>query len=188
MPKVHVTAKRDFLESLTIARPIGAVAELIWNGFDAQSTIVQVSLDRNEMGGIQNIRIRDYGDGIAFSDVDALFGSLGESWKKNKGRLNGRGIHGKSGKGRFKAFSLGQLVEWNTTYEHEGKTSTYNITGSARTLDDFDVSAPVDGGGALTGTEVVISNVMRNFPSLEDESASLELAKIFAPYLTETLG
>jgi hypothetical protein len=49
MGTIQVTAKRDFIESLTSARPIAALAELIWNGFDAKSDKVQVFLDLNEM-------------------------------------------------------------------------------------------------------------------------------------------
>ena len=61
MSQVHVVAKRDFLESLTVARPLVALAELVWNGFDAQSERVQIHLDMNRMDGLQAIRVRDYG-------------------------------------------------------------------------------------------------------------------------------
>ncbi len=119
MSKVHVVAKRDFLESLTVARPLVAIAELVWNGFDALSDRVQVHLDMNRMDGLQTIRVRDYGYGINHAHVEDLFGSLGDSWKKKKTRQKGRSLHGKSGKGRFKAFALGTLVEWNTTFRSD---------------------------------------------------------------------
>jgi hypothetical protein len=48
MSKVHVVAKRDFLESLTVARPLVALAELVWNGFDAQSERVQIPTKRQK--------------------------------------------------------------------------------------------------------------------------------------------
>ena len=188
MTKVHVIAKRDFLESLTNARPLAALAELVWNGFDAQSNRVQVHLDLNGLEGLQSIRVRDYGTGIDLSQIESLFGSLGESWKKNIPRLQGRPMHGKSGKGRFKAFALGQLIEWNTTCFQDGKTCSYKITGNSHALDDFDISAPTETKGALTGTEVVVSNIQQNFRSLLSESAPIELAKIFAAYLTEYPG
>lgn len=188
MAKVHVTAKRDFLESLTTARPLAALAELVWNGFDAQSDRVQVFLDRNAIDGIQGIRVRDYGSGIEFSKVETLFGSLGESWKKYNARINGRAIHGKSGKGRFKAFALGQFIEWNTTFRANEKLASYKITGNSHALDDFDITEPVEAHGVMTGTEVIISNVPHNFRSLDNESAPMELAKIFAAYLTEYPG
>ncbi len=189
MSKVHVVAKRDFLESLTVARPLVALAELVWNGFDAQSERVQVYLDMNKMGGLQTIRVRDYGNGIDHGRVEDLFGSLGDSWKKKKARVNGRALHGKSGKGRFRAFALGTLVEWNTTFRgDDGKSHNYRIRGQAITLDDFDIFDPVEVNGVVTGTEVIISNLKHEFGSLVDDSAPLELAKLFAAYLTEYPG
>ena len=189
MSKVHVVAKRDFLESLAVARPLVALAELVWNGFDAQSNRVQVHLDMNRMGGLQTIRVRDYGYGINHAHVEDFFGSLGDSWKKRKARQNGRALHGKSGKGRFRAFALGTLVEWNTTFRGEdGKSRSYRIRGQATTLDDFDIYDPVEANGAGTGTEVVISNLKYEFGSLLDDAAPLELAKLFAAYLTEYPG
>lgn len=188
MTKVHVIAKRDFLESLTNARPLAALAELVWNGFDAQSDRVQVHLDLNGLEGLHSIRVRDYGTGIDFSQIGSLFGSLGESWKKNTPRLHGRPMHGKSGKGRFKAFALGQLIEWNTTCLRDGKPCSYKITGNSHALDDFDISESTETKGSVPGTEVVVSNIQQNFRSLLSESAPLELAKIFAAYLTEYPG
>jgi hypothetical protein len=186
MSKVHVVAKRDFLESLTVARPLVALAELVWNGFDAQSDRVQVHLDMNRMGGLQTIRVRDYGYGIDRAHVEDLFGNLGDSWKRKKSRQNGRALHGKSGKGRFRAFALGTLVEWNTTFRGEdGKSRTYRIRGQAVTLDDFDIFDPVEANGTATGTEVVVSNLKHEFGSLIHDAAPMELAKLFAAYLTE---
>lgn len=186
MSKVHVVAKRDFLESLTVARPLAALAELVWNGFDAGSDRVEVHLDMNGMGGIQSIRVRDYGQGINHEHVEDLFGSLGDSWKRNKTRLNGRALHGKSGKGRFRAFALGTMVDWNTTFRGaDKKFRSYRIRGQAITLDDFEIYDPIEVNGAETGTEVVVSNLKHDFGSLTNETAPQELAKLFAAYLTE---
>jgi len=185
MAKIHVTAKRDFLESLTATRPLAALAELVWNGFDADANQVEVHLDLNDMGGLQTIRVRDYGYGIDYTKVETFFGSLGDSWKKEGGRRNGRALHGKNGKGRFKAFALGDHVEWNTTYRHNGKVYFYKITGKMGTLDDFEMTDPIEADGKQIGTEVVVYNLTRNFRSLQNDSAPLELAKLFAVYLTE---
>jgi Histidine kinase-, DNA gyrase B-, and HSP90-like ATPase len=186
MSKVHVVAKRDFLESLTMARPLAGLAELVWNGFDAGSDRVEVHLDMNGLGGIDSIRVRDYGQGINHEQVENLFGSLGDSWKKNKTRQNGRALHGKSGKGRFRAFALGTMVDWNTTYRSADKKShSYRIRGEAISLDDFEIYDPIDANGTPTGTEVVISNLKHDFGSLINDTAPRELAKLFAAYLTE---
>lgn len=186
MTKIPVTAKRDHIETLTVtSRPLLALAELIWNGFDANSDRVQVHFDLNKMDGINSIRVRDYGNGIDFADSKHLFGNLGDSWKKKAGRTNGRSLHGKNGKGRFKAFGLGEMVEWCTTYQCNGKKVSYKITGKSSMLDDFESSAPIDVTGIPTGTEVIISNLKKHFHSLIDDSSIHEITKIFASYLTE---
>jgi hypothetical protein len=189
MPTVHVVAKRDFLESLTLARPMVALAELVWNGFDAQSDRVQIQLDLNPLGGLQTIRVRDYGYGINHAHIQDLFGSLGDSWKKRKTRREGRALHGKSGKGRFRAFALGTSIEWNTTFRAaDGKTYNYRIRGLAGSLDDFEIVDPVEVENAATGTEVIVSNLRSGFGSLLKDDAPIELGKLFAPYLTEYPG
>ena len=185
MGKITVTAKRDFIETLTAARPMAALAELIWNGFDAKSDKVQVFLDLNEMDGLESVRVRDFGTGIAFSEADKLFGGLGDSWKKATIRQNGRALHGKNGKGRFKAFALGDRVEWATSYQNNGKYQSYTIVGKATELDNFDVGYVVEQDRAASGTEVTIHNIHHDFRSLKDESAQMSLAKIFAVFLTE---
>lgn len=184
MAKIHVTAKRDFLESLTVAKPVSALAEIIWNGFDAKAKKVEVFLGLNEMDGLQAISVRDDGQGIDYSQLESQFGSLGESWKRNAGRQDGRSLHGKNGKGRFKAFGLGERVQWKTTFDRDGAKVSYTITGRAQTLDDFDATQPIACVGT-TGTEVTIENLKHSFRSLMDDSSLMEFAKIFAAYLTE---
>ena len=185
MTKVHVTAKRDFLESLTNAKPLDGLAEIIWNGFDAESNHVQVFFEFNDMDGIEAIKVHDYGYGIDREKVESYFGNLGESWKKAQYRQSGRALHGKNGKGRFKAFGLGELIEWNTSYRQDGKVYSYQIKANAQTLDDFDISDPVESQSSTVGTEVSIHNLRKDFRSLLQESAPQELAKKFAAYLTE---
>jgi hypothetical protein len=185
MRNIQVTAKKDFIESLTSARPFAALAELIWNGFDAKSDKVQVFLDLNEMNGLQSVRVRDFGNGINFSEADKLFGSLGDSWKKAAVRFNGRPLHGKNGKGRFKAFAIGNQVEWATTYRSEGKSHSYKILGKSSDLDKFDIGNLTETDADVSGTEVTIHNVISDFRSLKDDSAQMSLAKIFAVFLTE---
>lgn len=185
MQKIHITAKRDFLESLTAARPLAAVAELVWNGLDALSDRVEIALDRNGLDGLETVRVRDFGSGIPYEDVAVLFGNLGESWKRKKTRVRGRALHGKSGRGRFKAFSLGTLVEWTTTYQKNGAAYTYRIRGNASSLDDFECSEPKKAANGETGTQVSISNLRHEFGSLLADEAPLEIARTFAEYLSQ---
>ncbi|GAB5098368.1 ATP-binding protein [Caballeronia sp. HLA56] len=186
MAKVHVQAKRDFIKSQTSATPRSALSELIWNGFDAGATQVSVTLKFNELNCLETIIVSDDGGGINHSDVNAFFGSLGDSWKKLKGRQNGRALHGKNGKGRFKAFSLGELVQWSTVYQDKRGLRAYRIVGHVNEIDDFDVSEPeVTRALKGTGTEVVIENLSHDFRSFRDGTMLMGLTKNFAAYLTE---
>lgn len=187
MAKVKVVAKRDFIESITTSsRPLPALAELVWNGLDSGSNRVTVNFKRDKLEGIEAIIIRDYGYGIDHAKIESLFGNLGNSWKKEQEKFNGRALHGKNGRGRFKAFALGFRVEWRTVFEKDNKLYSYHITGNANSLDDFNVTEPVEcGTEAVSGTTVTITNLLRNFRSLQDENAIHEMAKIFAAYLTE---
>lgn len=182
---IKIEAKPDFLKSLASASPIAAVSELIWNGFDARAKQVKVVLEPNELNGLHAIRVSDDGDGIDWNHVDALFGGLGDSWKAKSQRHNGRSLHGKNGKGRFRAFALGESVEWQTTFRDGEMAKSYTITGRASHLTGFHATAPTDALGALLGTEVVIENLDSHFPSLTNDSAPLEITKQFAAYLTE---
>lgn len=186
---IKIEAKHDFLKSLASnVTPIAAVSELIWNGFDAGAQHVKVILEPNELNGLHAIRVSDDGDGIDRSNVGKLFGGLGDSWKAKSHRYKGRTLHGKNGKGRFRAFALGESVEWRTTYLDGKAFKSYTITGRASQLTGFQASLPTASETSILGTEVVIENLESNFPSLTNDSASLEITKQFAAYLTESPG
>jgi len=183
MNKINISAREDFLERLAHTAPIKAISELIWNGLDAGSDHVSVRLETNPLEGLERIRVKDSGSGINHSDVQTLFGNLGESWKKKKGRFKGRALHGKSGQGRFKAFALGTQVEWNTVFESKTGRMQYQISGNADALTDLQFSDPVVANGNPCGTEVVVSGIEKSHGSLLNESAQEELSKLFAAYL-----
>lgn len=65
MAKYPVQVKRDHIEALVATKkPILALAELIWNGFDADATMVSVRLEYNALSGLDRIRVKDDGTGI----------------------------------------------------------------------------------------------------------------------------
>jgi len=185
---INVAAMPDFLKSLSASKPIAAITELIWNGFDANAQHVKVFIEPDTLNGIHAIRVEDDGDGINLNEIDALFGGLGNSWKMNNHRLKGRTLHGKKGKGRFKAFALGEKVRWNTTFKDGDIVKSYAIEGRASELTRFQATFPVETKSVPLGTNVLIENIESNFPSLDDKSATLEITKQFAAYLTEFPG
>jgi hypothetical protein len=45
-----IEVQSDFLEKITRAKPVQAVAEFIWNGLDADASKVDVSLVQGDLG------------------------------------------------------------------------------------------------------------------------------------------
>src|SRR4051812_33585829 len=125
MQRYAVEVQGDHLAKLANARPVQAVAELIWNALDADGTKIEVEIERNELSMV-GIVVRDNGHGIPHADSSALFSKLGGSWKKHgsRSKMKGRMLHGQEGKGRFKAFALGRVVDWTSTY----RTSDGNLS------------------------------------------------------------
>lgn len=183
-----VEVQGDFLEQQAQARPLLAVAELIWNAFDADATRVEVRLEYNELGQMSRILVRDNGHGIPHSQAPTLFTRLGGSWKKPGMRTKGKGraLHGHEGRGRFKVFALGRVADWHVCYrDADQELFVYEMVILEDSIDKFRVSdqSRVEHGEA--GVEVTISELHSTFRSLERESALPELAETFALYLKD---
>lgn len=188
MNTIEITAKKDFMQQIAAAPAMRALSELIWNGFDAGADHVEVSIGTNAIGGLEELRVRDNGSGIFQGHVRDLFGNLGESWKRGQSKMYGRVLHGRNGRGRFKGFAIGNHVEWNSCYEHEGQRFQYSIAGEADSLISMNFSDPQPASGQPTGTEVWITDIRGTFGSLLSEKAPQDLAKIFAVYLNQYPG
>ena len=131
--QIYVQAQADHIASLSKAAPVSAIEELIWNALDAEAKEVRVDLITNVLGAVEAVRIADDGSGIDVLRADSTFGSLGGSWKRNGSGTATlkRSLHGRHGRGRFKAFALGSHVEWRTTVKIGGELLSYNISRSS---------------------------------------------------------
>ena len=182
--QIYVQAQADHIESLFKGSPLSAVEELVWNALDADAREVKVDLITNPLGAVDAIRVTDDGTGIDILKADATFGSLGGSWKRNgtTTELSHRRLHGRHGRGRFKAFSLGCHVEWRTTVREGGELLSYTLWGDADRPGVFELdSAELTGS---CGTEVYVTNVRANCDSLLDAGETVQnLAAKFALYL-----
>jgi hypothetical protein len=189
MPESHfkVKVESDHIRKLTAAKPIPALAELIWNAADADATRIDVEIETNDFG-MHAITVRDNGHGIPHSDIEHLFGKLGGSWKTHgaRSKTKSRILHGKEGKGRFKALALGRVADWTVIYCENGTLYRYTVTVIREDLVDVRVSEPKPVDPALhTGVEVRITELDRTYRSLEADQAVNSLAQIFALYLTD---
>ncbi|KLQ77671.1 hypothetical protein ABF63_18720 [Enterobacter hormaechei subsp. steigerwaltii] len=181
-----VKAGADHITDLASAKPVSAISELIWNGFDAKSNSVEVIINKNPFfDSIDSIIVKDYGSGIDHNKVTDLFGNLGESWKK-QARANGdRSLHGQYGRGRFKALSLGEKIHWKTSFSRNGEGFEYVISSDANSVKDFDIGILSKLERPSDGTQVEITNVSDNVDYLLSDEAVSELVMEFALFLTE---
>jgi hypothetical protein len=186
MTDYTVEIQPDFLERQARAQPIAAVAELIWNGLDADATAISVDFEDSSLGGLGRIIVTDDGHGIPHADAPTLFGNLGGSWKKHGARtkIRNRQLHGQEGRGRFKAFALGSVVDWKNTYTRDGELFRYEISILDRDIRRVRIGdEELVNGSAPTGVTVVVSELKRTFVSLRSEHSIQEFSEIFAIYL-----
>lgn len=186
MKNIDVILGKDHLEDISSAKPIPAIKEIIWNAFDSNSLIVKVLFHKySNTNTIEKVTIQDQGEGIPHHNVSSLFGSLGESWKKDAKKNGERSLHGQYGKGRFKAFSLGEIVVWSTCVEDKGKYFRYSIKGNANNIKRFEISEPSESSDNIKGTQVEIFNLAKQASSLATDSSKESITKEYALYLTE---
>jgi hypothetical protein len=159
----------EFVAGLAkLKKPILGIEELIWNALDADANNVEVVLKRNTMDGLDRIIITDDGHGMKPTEKEIAFGRLGGSPKRLQGRSpDGRVLHGKEGKGRFRAFGLGARAEWRSRYRDEKKEILeWRISGDATNLCNFPHEEPKPSGVSNTGTTVTITNVDMSLAAL----------------------
>lgn len=183
---VLVAVQDDFVARQTRAKPIPALAELVWNSLDADATRVEVELVHGGLlNGLSQIVVHDNGDGFSRDEAKELFGNLGGSWKRmtRRTKTGDRIIHGQEGRGRYKAFSLGGMATWKVCYAAEGGNRAFEIRIAEPDLTDVVITPDEPASDRTTGVIVVIDNLRREFRSFETDEGIQELAEIFALYL-----
>jgi Histidine kinase-, DNA gyrase B-, and HSP90-like ATPase len=184
---VPVTVQDDFVARQTRAKPIPALAELIWNSLDADATTVNVEFAHADLAGrMSKIVVYDNGDGFPRAGAKVLFGHLGGSWKRitRHTKRNKRMIHGQEGRGRYKVFALGQAAEWKVCFNDGAENRSFEIKLLKSDLTDVLISADEATPDRDTGVTVEIADLWREFKVFESAEGLQELAEIFALYLS----
>lgn len=163
------------LESL-VRNPQVGLCELVWNAFDEDAKSVSISVENGDLGGLDLIHIDDDGNGMNRQRAEEAFSRVGDSWKRMPGTKSGGGrpVHGKHGRGRYAAFSLGEWVVWESTCNQvEGdQLATTSIKGQHSRLDRFEITE-VPSPGQAVGTKVTIGVPTEAAISAFDEPAAL---------------
>lgn len=156
---VEITSKgiRKVLNKYT---PQRAIAEYIWNGFDAHASEVRVSAESEKVyDSIEKIKVFDNGDGIVHELLPVAFKKFYESHKSAKGNVDSRFSRGKNGYGRFTFFKFAGNAEWHTIYKKGEELFAYDIDISTEKLTDYHATDPIKQSEVESGTEVVFTNI-----------------------------
>jgi hypothetical protein len=180
--ELTLKAKQDHIEKVVrTSDPLRGISELVWNGFDAQATRVDVDLRRNALGSIDEIIVTDNGSGITAERADCDFGQLGESWKRHA-RSSGRSLHGKEGRGRLRFFSIADRCRWSTRYDVGEGLQGLTIEIRAEALERSAISEPEAATGH-TGTTVSLHPLKGSQDWLGTLDARQQFVTVFAQFL-----
>lgn len=187
-----LSAGGDLVTRLARERdPVRAVVELVWNAIDAEADTVRVQVERSDMEAIERVTVEDDGHGITSDEVQATFGRIGGSWKAlaTRSKNGKRGLHGKLGEGRLRAFALGSRVTWaSNSLNTAGDRERVVIEGAKDRAEPFSWEASPS-TGTTTGTVVTALNEQdRSLNSLISDTALATLTSHFAPVLLNDDG
>ncbi|XLS27390.1 ATP-binding protein [Flavobacteriaceae bacterium M23B6Z8] len=135
-----------------------AIAELIWNGFDAKASKVNISFKSNELDHITKLNVSDNGEGIDYENLSQTFGAFLDSVKKNSFQRSSYN-RGKKGKGRYSFATFAGKATWHTIYKKGDKLLEYDIIINKSNKEEYeDVNKKVS-KAKNTGTDVVLENL-----------------------------
>lgn len=138
MAKVEITVP-GIKKALSGYNYLQALAEFIWNGFDARGSVVDISFKANDIGYITELGIKDNGYGIQYDKLINKFVPLFESDKvidPNAKTINSA-VHGKNGVGRLTFFHFANSATWDTVYQSNGKRYRYKINTAIEKLNTY---------------------------------------------------
>lgn len=148
-----------------------ALAEYLWNGFDAGANTVDINYTANELGFIDSLEICDNGYGINFKNLKVKFDPFYESEKALQLPVNrNRSVmHGKNGVGRLTFFKFANDAEWQTTFMEGGELKSGRIRIGVSALNNYQAGILDIPLSEKPGTRVLFSNLKISDESLEQE-------------------
>lgn len=130
--KLYLRFHGRIIDSLGIQMyqsPVAAVAELIANAWDADSTEVNVTLPPNISEGAEII-ISDNGNGMTFEQCQDCYLKIGRNRRvddNTSNTPNGRPILGRKGIGKFAGFGIANILVIKTTSKETGESTEFKL-------------------------------------------------------------
>ncbi|WP_369068737.1 ATP-binding protein [Kineococcus terrestris] len=190
MAELYLTADDDHVERLAHENdPVRAIVELIWNAVDAEASTVTVEVEIDDtLGGITETIVSDNGHGIDRDELDSTFGRIGGSWKRfaAKTKNDKRGLHGKRGEGRLRAFALGNRVTWTSvSVDTSGVLQRLEITGKTEHRHVFTWDSQAIENGSIGTVVAAFNESQKSLGALEASRTRSILLSHFAPVLMD---
>lgn len=138
--------------------PKYAIAEYIWNGFDAKASKIAISYESNELGYIDSISIEDNGEGIDHRSLNMSFGNFLDSMKKVSLRRTSY-VRGRKGKGRFSFSLFAARATWKTRYREGDVIQEYDIIIDGDQKHIYEDSFKIASLKTDTGTTVLLEGI-----------------------------
>ncbi|MFE4925170.1 ATP-binding protein [Streptomyces sp. NPDC056661] len=185
---VLLEAGDDLVRQLSHEREaVKAVLELVWNSLDADATKVDVTLEQSSLDGVEKVVVSDNGDGITPEKARTAFKQVGNSDKREGGttaRLQ-RPLHGKAGRGRLRAFALGDSTRWTSIARSvDGRLMRSTIESEVRRRTTWRIDSQPASETAVTGTRVELwGKQSRHLHRLLEPKAATQITAVLAPYL-----
>ncbi|WP_282039342.1 ATP-binding protein [Saccharicrinis aurantiacus] len=136
--------------------PERAIAEYIWNGFDAKATEINIDfkIDTTKIESFKSITISDDGEGIVYEELGERFRKFYESNKSSISTSNTNLTKGKNGYGRFTFHKFARFATWSTVYKKsENELLAYDISMNSENLKEYTPTIPIK-SNTKTGTSV----------------------------------
>lgn len=134
-----------------------AIAEFIWNGFDAEANTINIDYNCNEIGYIDQFSIKDNGTGINIETLSSTFGNFNDSLKTLSYSDTGF-IKGKKGKGRYAFSVFCNKAIWNTVFLTEkGECLNYKIEIKKEDSQNYSIDERIAIKPTKTGTSVLFN-------------------------------
>jgi hypothetical protein len=157
--KKKTTINDSSIESAGITKDYKqALTELIWNGFDAKASTVNIHFDTNALDHIDQIIISDNGEGIMYENLEQTFGSFLDSVKRSSFQRSSYN-KGKKGKGRFSFSALAGKATWHTVYDSNGSFLEFDLTILKNKKDEYEDSNTKISKSTSTGTDVILDDL-----------------------------
>lgn len=157
-----------------------AISELIWNGFDAKASCVNIKFDTNELDHIDKIIISDNGEGIDFENLSFTFGAFLDSVKRNSFQRSSYN-RGKKGKGRYSFATFANKATWHTIYQNNESLLEYDIEIRKSNKETYEDKNKKVSKADKTGTDVILEDLF-------DVTAYTFSSSEFKDYLAKEFG